>query len=175
MFSSSLLPYDVPRPSPPPEPQYDDCSVFAGFSAMTACQAFVVLRDVYLARTRASNKPASSHQPHVLYSVLSRARNPIPIFLQPRFWKTALPAAVTVFLLFPPLSLNLVASPMDSLFITNAAYSAHLDDPWAQPTWASHTPPDRHFHTNPLWQWHIRRSFGTCIQSTTGIPSVRMG
>ena len=130
---------------------------------MTACQAFVLLRGVYLNRTQSSNKPASSHQPHVLYSVLSRAKNPIPTLLQPRFWKTALPAAVTVFLLFPPLSINMVASPMDSLFLTNATYKAHQGDSWAQPTRASHTPPDRYFHTNPPWQWHSRRGFGTCI------------
>jgi len=130
---------------------------------MTACQVFVLLRDVYLTHAKPSNTPASSRQPHVLYSVLSHARNPIPIFLQPRFWKPALPAAVTVFLLFPPLSINMVASPMDSLFVTNVSNSAHADDAWGQPTWASHTPPDLHYHKNPSWQWHSRRSFGTCV------------
>lgn len=128
---------------------------------MTACQTYVILRDIYLAHTSFSNTPASIHQPYMLYPVLSRARNPIPIFLQPRFWKTALPAAVTVFLLFPALSINMVASPMDSLFLKNATNSAHADDSWGQPTWGS--PPDRYYHTTPSWQWHSRRSFGTCV------------
>jgi len=149
--------------APSPEQQYDDCCVFAAFAAMTACYAYVQLRDIYLTRAKPSNKPAGSRQPHVLYSVLSGARNPIPIFLQPRFWKTALPAAVTVFLLFPALSINMVASPMDSFFLRNATNSAHADDPWDQPTWASHSPPDRYYHTTPSWQWHSRRSFGTCV------------
>ncbi len=163
MFSSALLPGDgCPPPSPAPEQQYDGCFVFAAFTAMTACQAFVLLRDFYLTPAKPSNKPASSCQPHVLYSVLSGARKPIPIFLQPQFWKTALPAAVTVFLLFPALSINMIASPMDSLFLKNATNSAHADDEWGQPTWASHTPHDIHYHNNPSWQWHSRRSFGTC-------------
>ncbi|KAL0023747.1 hypothetical protein WJX77_001091 [Trebouxia sp. C0004] len=143
---------------------YEFSSYFSlGFAAMTSCHVFYILKDVYLACTKSSNKPASSHPPYMLYSVLSRERNPIPSFLQPRFWKTALPAAVTVFLLFPPLSISLVASPMDSIFLTNATYSVHPDDSCVQPTWASHTPPDRHYHINPSWQWHSRPSFGTCI------------
>ena len=129
---------------------------------MTACQAYVILRDIYLTHTKLSDTPASVHQPYMLYPVLSRARNPIPIFLHSRFWKTALPAAVTVFLLFPALSINMVASPMDSLFLTDATNSAHADDACGQPIWASRTPPDPHYYTTPSWQWHSRRGFGTC-------------
>lgn len=163
MFSYAPFAYACWLLPPLPEQQYDDCSVFAVFAAMTACQAFYLLRGLYLARTKCLSKPTSSHQLYVLYSVLSQARRPISSFLQPCFWETALPAALTVFLLIPPLPINLIASPMDSLFLTSTAYSAHPDDPWVQPTWASHTPPERHYYINPSWQWHSRRSFGTCI------------